>query len=175
MSETGDKTDNGTTPTPGVTLELEDNVTRQRNYTEKGLQYQIDQKQQKFRSLISQWRKCAGKIECLLSEQSTEVPSIKKERDLAMSVMSDISNVYYDLDQLLLLAGSVGSNYEVFEKVECDHLALIKRVTEFIKDVEGSESRSKSHSRSSRSGGSSLGSNAEAKAASLRAKLSTLS
>ena len=152
-------------------------VVRQRNLTEKGLNYQIEMKQRKFRNLISTWRRKASNLECLLSERA-EVDKIKSERDSAIQVMFEISNVYYELDELLIQIGQMGSKYEIFEDIEREHYLLIKRVSEFARcadetgsksNFEGSERKSKS--RSSLSSSSSIKADAAAKVASLQAKL----
>ncbi|KAJ8035279.1 hypothetical protein HOLleu_22451 [Holothuria leucospilota] len=90
---------------------------RERTMTEKGLQWQLDVKEQKLRKIITSWRRQASKIECLLADRGC-VPDIMTERDLAMKIMTQLSDAYYDLDQLLSKAGMIGSKYDVFERVE---------------------------------------------------------
>ncbi|PIK43228.1 hypothetical protein BSL78_19919 [Apostichopus japonicus] len=83
--------------------------TRQRILTEKGFQYQLGQKEQRFRGIISKWRKHVLKIECLLSERSNVV-DIKAERDVLLETMADLSNVYNEVDNLLSTVDQMGGN-----------------------------------------------------------------
>ncbi|KAJ8028733.1 hypothetical protein HOLleu_31057 [Holothuria leucospilota] len=148
---------------------------RQRTLTEKGQQYQIEQGEHKFRNLISTWRRRASEIECLLSEQG-DISQVKGLRDTAMSVMAEITSVYFKLDQLLLNVGLMGSKYKAYEEVENEHYALMKRVSEFIRELDESKSlkdsrSSKSHLSKSSKSSISIKVDAEIKAASLEAKL----
>ncbi|KAJ8033601.1 hypothetical protein HOLleu_23898 [Holothuria leucospilota] len=81
---------------------------REKTLTEKGLQWQLDVKEQKLRKIITSWRRQASKIECLLAARGC-VPDIMTERDLAMKIMTQLSDTYYDLDQLVSKAGMIGS------------------------------------------------------------------
>ncbi|XP_071855378.1 uncharacterized protein [Apostichopus japonicus] len=117
--------------------------TRQRILTEKGFQYQLGQKEQRFRGIISKWRKHVLKIECLLSERSNLV-DIKAERDVLLETMADLSNVYIEVDNLLSTVDQMGSKYSIFEAIEIEHCNLIKRVSEYIHSVTSQGSCSKS-------------------------------
>ncbi|PIK41762.1 hypothetical protein BSL78_21403 [Apostichopus japonicus] len=116
--------------------------TRQRILTEKGFQYQLGQKEQRFRGIISKWRKHVLKIECLLSERSNLV-DIKAERDVLLETMADLS-VYIEVDNLLSTVDQMGSKYSIFEAIEIEHCNLIKRVSEYIHSVTSQGSCSKS-------------------------------
>ncbi|XP_071836853.1 uncharacterized protein [Apostichopus japonicus] len=117
--------------------------TRQRILTEKGFQYQLGQKEQRFRGIISKWRKHVLKIECLLSERSNLV-DVKAERDVLLETMADLSNLYIEVDNLLSTVDQMGSKYSIFEAIEIEHCNLIKRVSEYIHSVTSQGSCSKS-------------------------------
>ncbi|KAJ8038832.1 hypothetical protein HOLleu_16372 [Holothuria leucospilota] len=91
--------------------------------------------------------------------------------------MFELASVYYDLDELLAQADQIGSKYDIFEKIESEHYALIKKVSEFTRYADETESNSsfkgskgKSKSQSSRSSFS-IKADAAVQAASLQAKL----
>ncbi|KAJ8027919.1 hypothetical protein HOLleu_30014 [Holothuria leucospilota] len=109
---------------------------RQRTLTEKGFQWQLEQKEQRFRSLVSKWRRHAAKIECLLSE-SASVGEVKADRDTLLVLMTEVSKAYDELDSLLGTVNKTGSRYSVFENIESEHCTLVKRVSEYVR-VEGS-------------------------------------
>ncbi|KAJ8018961.1 hypothetical protein HOLleu_42745 [Holothuria leucospilota] len=83
---------------------------RQRTLTEKGFQWQLEQKEQRFRSLVSKWRRHAVKIECLLSE-SASVGEVKADRDTLLVLMTEVSKAYDELDSLLGTVNKTGSRY----------------------------------------------------------------
>ncbi|KAJ8039600.1 hypothetical protein HOLleu_17373 [Holothuria leucospilota] len=152
--------------------------SREVKYTKKGLEYEIDRRQKKFKGGISTWRRQAGHIEGLLCE-SNDVSALKQERDLLEGDMTSVTNSFEEYNEVLLLADRP-SSYEKLELVEKEHYALLKRISgciaKLLTDVETS---SKSHKSSKSSRGSTISrkssvqkrADAAAEAASLKAKL----
>ncbi|KAJ8040455.1 hypothetical protein HOLleu_14751 [Holothuria leucospilota] len=152
--------------------------SREVKYTERGLEYEIDRRQKKFKGSISTWRRRAGHIEGLLCE-SNEVSALKQEQDLLEGDMTTVTNSFEEYNEVLLLAERP-SSYEKLELVEREHYALLKRISgciaKLLTDVETS---SKSHKSSKSSCGSTISrkssvqkrADAAAEAASLKAKL----
>ena len=120
--------------------------SRERSLTEKGLLYQIEKKQQKFRSSISAWRSWAVKIEHLLRSTPADTLSFEKEYESLDIEISVVFDTYKELDDLLPEERK-GSEYVKYESIEAGNHLLTKRVTQYVRDIEGSQ---RSH-RSSRS------------------------
>ena len=109
---------------------------REQTLTEKGFQWQLGQREQKFRRLISKWRRQAVKIECLLCE-GTAIDEVKANRDTLLTLMTEVSNCYDELDSLLGTINESGSRYSVFENIESEHSVLVKKVSQYVR-TEGS-------------------------------------
>ena len=155
---------------------------RVRSYSDKGLEYQIDLKQQNLRSKITAWRRRATRIERLLSE-SKDINALKGESGFLNREMNDVNEAYETLNELLTLGSRNGEESQRYESIEGQNYQLLRRITECINEMEGSEIRSRVSGRSNRSHHSSHRSrssqlstaskraDAAAQAAALRAKL----
>ena len=116
--------------------------THERVYTDKGLKWQIEQRQQDFRALVSSWRRQASWIECLLSDL-VEISQLKKERDTSESVMTQVTDSYNRPDELLSVADRKGSVYGKFETIESENFDLLRKVSEYTREIDDSKARSK--------------------------------
>ena len=121
--------------------------SRDRNYTDKGLSWQINQKQQQFHNAISGWRRKAGRVERLLSD-SVETKDLKKERDALQCEMNTVESVYKQLDELLSHADKKGTKYDRYESIETENHGILKRISQCIRELNGSDSHSRSSTRS---------------------------
>ena len=63
--------------------------------------------------------------------------------------MNDVSHEYNELDRILCKVGKRGTEYENYEKIESEHHDLLKSVSEYVREMNGSDSASR-HSRKSR-------------------------
>ena len=158
----------------------------ERSLTGNDLLYQIGKKQQKFRSSISAWRSRAVRIERLWLNPADTL-TFKKEcasLEVEMSAVSDTYNELYDL----LPEDRKGCEHEKYESIVAENYQLQKRVTQYVRNFEGSQrsyrssrshhsSKSRSHSSKSHSSSASNSSkraDAAASAAARRAKLKYL-
>ena len=120
---------------------------RVRSYSDKGMEYQIDLKQQNLRSKITVWRRRATCFERLLSE-SKDINALKKESGFLNKEMNDVNEAYVTLNELLTLGSRNGDESQKYETIEGQNYQLLKRITECINKMEGSEIRSRVSGRS---------------------------
>ena len=72
------------------------------------------------------WRRQASRIERLLSDL-VGISQLKKERDALESVMTQVTDSYNRLDQLLSVADRNGSVYGKFETIESENFDLLRK------------------------------------------------
>ena len=147
---------------------------RARTMTEKGLIWQLETQKENFQSSISAWRRRAGRIERLLSEAVTTI-ELKRSRDEIENEMSQVTATYEKMDDLLSKKDKKGSAYEKYEQIEKNHHDLLKRVSQCIRELDGSGSRvSKGSKHSSKRSRSSHLSNSSSKRADAIAEAAVL-
>ena len=147
---------------------------RARTMTEKGLIWQLETQKENFQSSISAWRRRAGRIERLLSEAVTTI-ELKQSRDEIENEMSQVTATYEKMDDLLSKKDKKGSAYEKYEQIEKNHHDLLKRVSQCIRELDGSGSRvSKGSKHSSKRSRSSHLSNSSSKRADAIAEAAVL-
>ncbi|KAJ8048766.1 hypothetical protein HOLleu_01213 [Holothuria leucospilota] len=152
--------------------------SRTKQFTEKGLGYEIEKRERNFRTKVSAWRRRAGRIESMLSE-STDSSTLKQERELLGKDMNEVIVANEENNEILVKAEKPIA-YSHFEAIESDNYHLLKRISERIKEIEKqseiasgtrSKSRRSSHSSHSSKGSISKRAEAAAQAAVLKAKL----
>ncbi|KAJ8044163.1 hypothetical protein HOLleu_11547 [Holothuria leucospilota] len=154
--------------------------SRTRQYTEKGLGYEIEKRERNFRNKVSVWRRQAGRIEGMLSAESNDSSTLKQERELLEKDMNEVIVANEEFNEVVRQSDKPIA-YSYFETIESDNYHLLKRISECIKEIEkrseivsGTHSKSRRSSRSSRSSkGSNISKRAEAaaQAAALKVKL----
>ena len=161
----------------GDNLEMPTIGVRDRKPTEKGLEWQIEQKRSKFRAAMTSWRKQAVKIENLLSE-TQDISLIKHQRGALEQNMIEVSSSYEQLNDLFRSADMDESEYSNYEGVEKDHYLIARKIADAIKDIEmernevrSYRSRSSQNSISSQSSAASKRLDAATEAAAMRTRL----
>ena len=124
--------------------------SHERALTFKGLKVQIDQKLCDFRSSISAWRHRSNRIEHLLESVNTD--EVKQERVSLENAMLELQKIYDELDKLLSKDNRQGAEYDRFEKIECEHHDLLKKVSKFIIELNSNSSRAASVASGRKSG-----------------------
>ncbi|XP_050404672.1 uncharacterized protein LOC126820632 [Patella vulgata] len=144
---------------------------RERKLTQKGLEYQIQQKQNSFRRAVSKWRQQANTLGKLLSD-SRDIPLIRKERDTLENVIGEISYILSELNELCEEGREVEAYYERYDNIEEDHCNLLKKVSSYLHDfLSDRGSRSSSKSKQSSKSSSSRKADILVEAAELKVKL----
>lgn len=142
---------------------VSDPGARPKVLTEKGLSYQINLHEDRFKSALSHWRKASSKVLVLLSD-SSDAEIIRESRHSLQNSFDELSSEFGKLSKLKVDCGKETSKYE---EVENDHHNLIKDVTDYIKGLD--VDRASVYSGESRK--SSKMSEAAARAAALKAEL----
>ena len=161
----------------GDNLEMPTLGVRDRKPTEKGIEWQVEQKRSKFRAAMTSWRKQAVKIENLLSE-TQDISLIKHQRGALEQNMIEVSSSYEQLNDLFRSADMDESEYSNYEGVEKDHYLIARKIADAIKDIEMEKnevrsyrSRSSQNSISSQSSAASKRLDAATEAAAMRTRL----
>ena len=83
----------------GDNLEMSTIGARDRKPSEKGIEWQIEQKRSKFRAAMTSWRRQAVKVENLLAE-TQDISFIKHQRESLEGNMIEVSSSYEHLNDL---------------------------------------------------------------------------
>ena len=158
--------------------------SRERKPTEKGLQYSCDISEKAFKSMISKWRSCVGRVSVLLSDE-TDATLIREGRKALESAHGEARLAYlrlFDMYQQVDL--ETREVVHTFEMIEDDYQNLMCRIADRILDLKANdgEAGSRVSARSVRTGASrrsratiaSRRSDAAAEAAALKTKLKYL-
>ena len=173
-----------------MTEEGESKSERTRKYTEKGLEWQLEQRTRSIRSLITKWNASAEKLSILLSNCHTEsepdsIRNVLDERDNLVSIMAKLredGEQYTDLirtDESYQNLESLKITQSL-DKIESEHHDMIRAVTEVLrvmsdkKSETGSVTSRMSH-RSSKSKVSSTSSKATSSNRTVKSRSSTRS
>ena len=171
-----------------MTEEGESKSERTRKYTEKGLEWQLEQRTRSIRSLITKWNASAERLSILLSNCHTEsepdsIRNVLDERDNLVSIMAKLredGEQYTDLirtDESYQNLESLKITQSL-DKIESEHHDMIKAVTEVLrvmsdkKSETGSVTSRMSH-RSSKSKVSSTSSKATSSNRTVKSRSST--
>ena len=148
--------------------------SRSRSMTGKGAAYAREQRQRAFEAAVSKWQKAATQIEITIAD-SQDTSEIKSGRDKLLEMLNVVEHTFFPLKELL----NRDEHERLTAKVDylrSENLAVIKRVTDCIRDLEfairSAQSRSSKRSTSTRSSSSSWRrAAAAAEAAALQTKL----
>ena len=138
----------------GSTVQIESLGTRARSLSEKGLEWQIEERSRRFKSATTAWRRQAGNVEETLVETS-EISIIREESKLLKERMLEVTATY---EQVQELTPPSGNQQEA--SVDVENHQLIKKISSQIREIEidRTEIVSNASARSFRSRHSSQGS-----------------
>ncbi|MEW8545262.1 MAG: DUF1759 domain-containing protein [Candidatus Thiodiazotropha sp.] len=168
--------------------ENESQSERTRKYTEKGLEWQLEQRTRSIRSLVTKWNASAGRLSILLTKCSTERnfdTNILDERDILVSIMTKLREEGEQYTNLSC-TDEAHQNLESLkitqnlDKIESEHQNMIKAVTEALREISDKKSEtgsvtSRSSHRSSKSKISSTTSKATLSNRTVKSRTSTRS
>ena len=108
----------------GDNLEMSTIDVRDSKPTEKGIEWQIEQKRSMFRAAMTSWRRQAVKIENLLSA-TQDISLIKHQRKALEENMIEVSSSYEQLNDRYR---SAECEYSKYEGVENDHYLIVRKI-----------------------------------------------
>ena len=118
----------------GSTVQIENLGTRERTLSEKGLEWQIEDRSRRFRSAITAWRRQAGKIEEMLVE-SSKIFVIREESKLLKDRMLEVTATYEQVQKLAPCSGNQQDTSK-YESVDEEYHQLIKKISSRIREIE---------------------------------------
>ena len=160
-------------------------TTRNRKYTDKGLEWQVDQTKRHLRSCIVSWRSVANKISVLLSD-CTDVETIRTERYHLEDIMFDVRSLYGKLQDLINVDTHTPEIVQQVDTIEGENTRIMINISNHILELERenstqnsqgsiksrqSSSRKSEHSNASRRSNISKRSDVAIEAATLISKL----
>ena len=89
----------------GSTVQIESLGNRARSLSEKGLEWQIEERSQRFRSAMTAWRHQASNVEEILVETS-EISVIREESKLLKERMFEVTATYEQVQELIPPSGN---------------------------------------------------------------------
>ena len=142
----------------GSTVQIENIGTRARTLSEKGIEWQIEERSQRFKSAITAWRRQAVNVEETLVETS-EISIIREESKLLKESMFEVTATYEQVQELTPPSGNQ-QNTSKYESVDEENHQFIKKISSRIREIEldRTEIMSNASARSFRSRHSSQGS-----------------
>ena len=142
----------------GSTVQIENLGTRAKTLSEKGLEWQIEERSRRFKSAITAWRRQAVNVEETLVETS-EISIIREESKLLKESMFEVTATYEQVQELTPPSGNQ-QNTSKYESVDEENHQLIKKISSRIREIEldRTEFMSNASARSFRSRHSSQGS-----------------
>ena len=114
--------------------EAEEISQRKTKYTEKGFQWQLDQRTKAVRTLISRWNRSSEAVSILLSD-SKDISVIMEERDRLVSIMNEVRSEGERLRTLLESEESDNALLERLDAIETEHHALLISVGNTLCDL----------------------------------------
>ena len=114
--------------------EKEGEEISQRKYTEKGFQWQLDQRTKAVRTLISRWNRSSETVSILLSD-SKDISVIMEERDRLVSIMNEVRSEGERLRTLVESEESDNALLERLDAIETEHHALLISVGNTLCDL----------------------------------------
>ncbi|XP_060575232.1 uncharacterized protein LOC132732747 [Ruditapes philippinarum] len=129
----GNLVNNNETKTLTDTLEL-CSSSRERNLTEKGMQYRAELNEKAFKSCISDWRRQSVQVSITISD----VSDVKVLRDERSNLENRFKALCSSLEALKGLNGNVEfltSYNQSFEKIEMEHQQIMCRISERISEL----------------------------------------
>ena len=142
----------------GSTVQIESLGTRARSLSEKGLEWQTEERSRRFKSAMTAWRRQAGNVEETLVETS-EISIIREESKLLKERMLEVTATYEQVQELTPPSGNQQETSK-YESVDEENHQLIKKISSRIREIEidRTEIMSNASARSFRSRHSSQGS-----------------
>ena len=142
----------------GSTVQIESLGTRARSLSEKGLEWQTEERSRRFKSAMTAWRRQAGNVEETLVETS-EISIIREESKLLKERMLEVTATYEQVQELTPPSGNQQETSK-YESVDEENHQLIKKISSRIREIEidRTEIMSNASARSFRSWHSSQGS-----------------
>ena len=124
---------------------------RERTPTERGLQYQIEQRSHSIRRSVTSWHSSADKLNVALSD-SDDPKVITPLRDQLIAIMGDIRKEYSVLKSLLGSENEDAPMHKSYQDLEKQHHKIMSSVSEVLLQIkcESSEVLSRARSRISR-------------------------
>ena len=132
MSETGMET--FSSGEGGSTVQIESLGTRARSLSEKGLEWQIEERSRRFKSAMTAWRRQAGNVEETLVETS-EISIIREESKLLKERMLEVTATYEQVQELTPPSGNQQDTRK-YESVDEENHQLIKKISSRIREIE---------------------------------------
>ena len=126
--------------------------SRLRTKTPKGVEYEINVFEQKFKSAVSAWRKQYNRALMMISD-TPDTDLIKAHRDAVQNSLDDVCYVFQHLQKI---KETTVAEEEKFENAEIQHQDLMHKISNRIQEIESQKykvvsNKSSSSSRSSRS------------------------
>ena len=128
--------------------------SRLRTKTPKGVEYEINVFEQKFKSAVSAWRKQYNRALMMISD-TPDTDLIKAHRDAVQNSLDDVCYVFQHLQKI---KETTVAEEEKFENAEIQHQDLMHKISNPIQEIESqkyevvsNKSSSSSHSSRSRS------------------------
>ena len=149
---------------PEVSSEMPEGSTRQRQMTDKGMEWQLNRLKTKFRQGVTKWQRQVSSLSILLSD-SDDKQVIRLERQKLDDYFSELSEVYDSVSEL----DSADSLSDRYDSVASEHKALMLQISNTVRSL--SLEKDSTLSQSSKHSSVSTKVSVAAEAASLKAKL----
>nr|XP_054775363.1 uncharacterized protein LOC129283739 [Lytechinus pictus] len=123
---------------------------RIRQPTNKGLQWQLEVKEKKWKSCITSWRRSSTKLRALLTDEDAEVNAIKSHRDALQAITDDAVTAQEEFSTAAKMLSKEENSEAKLDELEEEHSVLMKQTYDRVRAAQGSLRLSTSSSSSKR-------------------------